>query len=662
LSNIYFDLVWWPNLVYNYMQNSTFLAAPFRFLEDRLVTNKKSVSSLIKVASMILAATCCVSVASADVSLVWSDEFNGTSLDPANWTAEFGNGCPSLCGWGNNELEFYRPQNVTVSGGNLVLTTLEQSYGGASYTSGKVHSRDKQFFLYGRFEMRAKIPTGGGMWPAFWMMPQDDVYGGWASSGEIDIMESSNGTTYVGGALHYGGSWPDNRSTSSSYSLGGANFADDFHIYAVEWEPDEIRWYVDGVLFSTRTSSQWYSDGAPGNPQAPFDQDFYIILNAAIGGNYTGCIEPECITASLPQQYLIDYVRVYQDTGNAAPDVSITAPLQGDNLSPGNITVNATASDSDGYVTKVEFYNGTTYLGEDTSAPYTFLWSSVTDGCYDLIAVASDDQGGTGSDSQSITVGSGCGQEPFPGSPFMLPTKIEAEDFDLGGEGIAYHDAYGGNQGGQYRTTEDVDIENCYDTGGGYSVGWIVTDEWMEYTVNVPVAGEYTIETRVSSLSAGGVFHLEFNGVDKTGDITAPVTGGWQTWTSVPTTVTLSAGIQVMRFVATTSGFNLNHFDILRDLSAVPPDNSGPRLTCWPNPFNAHVSLRLAGVNDGAQEIVIHDAKGRAVRHLNDEAVGGELTLSWNGCDDAGRSLPSGVYFARTTGQKQAKTRLVLVK
>ena len=98
--------------------------------------------------------------------------------------------------------------------------------------------------------MRAKIPTGGGMWPAFWMMPQDDVYGGWAASGEIDIMESANGTTSVGGALHYGGSWPDNTSTSGSYSLGGANFADDFHIYAVEWEPDEIRWYVDGVLYS----------------------------------------------------------------------------------------------------------------------------------------------------------------------------------------------------------------------------------------------------------------------------------------------------------------------------------------------------------------------------------------------------------------------------
>ena len=155
-----------------------------------------------------------VTPSAATFSLVWSDEFNGTSLDPANWTHDVGNGCPSLCGWGNNELQYYRTQNVTVSGGNLVLTAKAESYAGYSFTSGKVHSRGKQSFLYGRVEMRAQIPTGGGMWPAFWMMPQDDAYGGWAASGEIDIMESSNATTSVGGALHYGGNYPNNTSTS----------------------------------------------------------------------------------------------------------------------------------------------------------------------------------------------------------------------------------------------------------------------------------------------------------------------------------------------------------------------------------------------------------------------------------------------------------------
>jgi beta-glucanase (GH16 family) len=153
-------------------------------------------------------------------------------------------------------LEYYRTRNAAVSGGNLVITTKAETYGSNSCTSGKVTTKGKQSFLYGRVEMRAKLPTGGGMWPAFWMMPEADVYGDWAASGELDIVESANGTTTVGGALLYGGGYPANTSTSSSYSLGGTNFADAFHIHAVEWTPDAIRWYVDGVLFATRTSAQ----------------------------------------------------------------------------------------------------------------------------------------------------------------------------------------------------------------------------------------------------------------------------------------------------------------------------------------------------------------------------------------------------------------------
>ena len=186
--------------------------------------------------------------AAATWSLVWSDEFDGTSLDATKWTPDVGNGCPDLCGWGNSELEYYRTQNLAVTGGNLVITTRSEFYGGSAFTSGKITTRDKFGVTYGRIVMRAKLPTGGGIWPAFWMMPQDDVYGGWAASGEIDIMESANGTTTVGGALHYGGGWPDNTSTSGSYSLGGVNFADDFHEYAVEWEEDAIRFMEADVL------------------------------------------------------------------------------------------------------------------------------------------------------------------------------------------------------------------------------------------------------------------------------------------------------------------------------------------------------------------------------------------------------------------------------
>ena len=604
----------------------------------------------------------------ATYSLVWSDEFDGTSLNTANWAPDIGNGCPDLCGWGNNELQYYRSQNVSVTGGNLVLTTLNQYYGGSQFTSGKVTTRGKQTFLYGRIEMRAKIPTGGGIWPAFWMMPADDVYGGWASSGEIDIMESSNSTTSVGGALHYGGSWPDNTSTSGSYSLGGPSFADDFHIYAVEWEADVIRWYVDGNLFMTRYSSQWYSAGAPGNAQAPFDQAFYIILNTAVGGWYTGCTEPGCVTADLPQEFLIDYVRVYEDIDNLAPTVAITSPVRGDYPPAGDITIEATASDEDGAVDRVAFYNGTTYLGEDTTAPYTFTWTSVTDGCYEIVAKAIDDLGGEGTDTSDITVGAGCGQAPYLGSPFVLPVKIEAEDFDLGGEGIAYHDTYGGNNGGQYRPDEDVDIENCSDVGGGYGVGWIENGEWLEYTIQVPVAGDYTFEARVAALSKVGAFHIELDGVDVTGPIATPITTGWQTWTTVSATATLSAGTQIMRFVPTVTGFNVNYFEFFGDFAPVDPDlqSLGYALhPCYPNPFNPATTISFDLPNPAAVNLTIYDVAGKRVRTL----VAGETLATgrheelWNGRDQTGRVVPAGVYFYRLDAGDFSETRrMTLVK
>ncbi|MHC5183791.1 MAG: glycoside hydrolase family 16 protein, partial [Planctomycetota bacterium] len=225
------------------------------------------------IVTVVTLTVCCVDGYGA-YQLVWSDEFDGTSLNTDNWTIDIGNGDN---GWGNSELEYYRAENVSVSGGNLILEAREESYSGFDFTSGKVHTRDNQWFLYGRVEARAQIPRGSGMWPAFWMMPKYAVYGGWAASGEIDIMESKDETTYVGAAIHYGGAWPDNTYSSNSYSPGGINFGDAFHVYAIEWEPDEIRWYVDGILYYTRTSSQWYTNAAPSDPRAPFNQDFYII-------------------------------------------------------------------------------------------------------------------------------------------------------------------------------------------------------------------------------------------------------------------------------------------------------------------------------------------------------------------------------------------------
>lgn len=247
--------------------------------------------------------------------IVWSDEFNGDSLNLADWEYMIGDGCNyGICGWGNNELQYYRAENVTVQDGKLTIEAREESFGGKEFTSGRIRTYNKQDFLYGRMEAKIKVPTGGGMWPAFWMMPTDSVYGGWAASGEIDILETNNDTDFIQGTIFYGGQWPDQVHTWGIYQPPGVDFSEDFHVYTLEWEPTVMRWYVDGVLYSTKTSDQWYSDGAPENDLAPFDQEFHFLLNTAVGGYYTGCTDPECITAVFPQQMIIDWVRVYQKT------------------------------------------------------------------------------------------------------------------------------------------------------------------------------------------------------------------------------------------------------------------------------------------------------------------------------------------------------------
>lgn len=605
--------------------------------------------------------------ASATWSLVWSDEFNGTSLNTTDWNYDFGNGCPDLCGWGNNELQYYRSQNVTVSGGNLVITAKAENYAGYQFTSGKIHTRNKQSFLYGRMEMRAKLPTGGGMWPAFWMMPQDDAYGGWAASGEIDIMESINDADSVAGTIHYGGSWPANVHSGGTYAPG-VDYSADFHTFAVEWEPDEIRWYVDDVLYSTRTSAQWYSANAPENPRAPFDQPFYIILNAAVGGNYPGCTSPSCISADLPQEYVVDYVRVYQDIPNLAPTVEITAPQSGANPPAGDITIEAIASDADGTIQTVEFYLDGALLGSDTTTPYTWLWSGAADGCYTVTVRALDDLGAEATDGVDVTVGAGCGQASYLGSPTLLPARVQAENFDVGGNGVAYADATAGNSGNQYRTDEDVDIENCSDVSGGYNVGWVTPGEWLEFTVDVPAAGQYPIDVRVASQSTGGTFRIEFDGADATGEVTFGSTGGWQNWTTASTTAMVAPGVQVMRLVLIDGEFNVNWMHVWASVTSVEPELPAGAWTlhpCFPNPFNPSTTIAFDAPRAGAYSLVVHDVAGRAVRTLaaGETVEAGRHEIVWNGRDDAGRTVPAGVYYGRLVAAGQATTvRMALLK
>jgi beta-glucanase (GH16 family)/uncharacterized protein (DUF2141 family) len=239
--------------------------------------------------------------------LVWSDEFNGTVLDATKWEQQTGTGCPSLCGWGNNELEYYRPENTSVAGGLLTITAKAEVFGGANYTSSRIRSRLKGDWTYGRIEIRAKLPAGRGLWPAFWMLPTDNAYGVWAASGEIDLMEYlGHQRDRVLGTIHYGGSFPNNTFSSTTYvGPAGTDFSTGFHDFAFEWEPCEMRWYIDGVLYATKRD--WNSTAA-GYP-APFNKRFHLLINMAVGGNLPG--SPDASTV-FPQKLQLDYVRVYQ--------------------------------------------------------------------------------------------------------------------------------------------------------------------------------------------------------------------------------------------------------------------------------------------------------------------------------------------------------------
>jgi beta-glucanase (GH16 family) len=235
-------------------------------------------------------------------SLVWTDEFGGPEIDTTKWEHEVnGNG------GGNNELQYYTASkaNSYIKDGFLVIKGIKQNYKGKFYTSARLRTAKKADWTYGRFDIRAKLPVQQGIWPAIWMLPTDWVYGSWPQSGEIDIMEiigSKPGTLY--GTVHYGDPWPNNKWKSGILELpSGEDFSQKFHVFSVEWEPNEIRWYMDDSLYATRVPADLFPH------RWPFDQKFHMILNLAIGGNWPG---PPDESTTFPKYMWVDYVRVYK--------------------------------------------------------------------------------------------------------------------------------------------------------------------------------------------------------------------------------------------------------------------------------------------------------------------------------------------------------------
>jgi len=244
-------------------------------------------------------------------NIVWSDEFNGSSISPTNWTFENGNNG----GWGNNELEYYtsNPQNAYVSNGLLHIVALQQSDMGFSYTSARMKTQGLYSKEYGQIEFRAKLPSGFGFWPALWLLGTNITSVGWPGCGEIDVMENKGSAlANVQGSLHSGSD------ETAVYTLPNGGSVTDFHTYLLQWLANSIQWYVDGQLYETQTN--WSSSQGP--YPTPFNKPFFIIMNLAVGGNYIQSPAPTVSEVNsntvFPGEMQVDYVRVYD----------LTAPMQ----------------------------------------------------------------------------------------------------------------------------------------------------------------------------------------------------------------------------------------------------------------------------------------------------------------------------------------------
>ena len=281
---------------------------------------------------LLVGEVCAQNSPASQLNLVWNDEFNqpdGSSPNHAKWGFDTGNNN----GWGNNELENYttRTNNARIMNGQLIIEADQESLGGSSYTSARMKTQGKASWTYGRIEARIKIPRGQGMWPAFWMLGADINSVSWPACGEIDILENignNNNLKIAYGTIHGpasgGGDYNGGAGVQGKYTLpAGAALADDFHIYAVEWTTNQMKWFVDTNQYFAATPAS-----LPAGATWPFTAPQFVLLNVAVGGNFPG--DPDGTTV-FPQQMLVDYVRVYQQT----------APLQiSTTQSNGNIVLN----------------------------------------------------------------------------------------------------------------------------------------------------------------------------------------------------------------------------------------------------------------------------------------------------------------------------------
>ncbi len=459
---------------------------------------------------------------------VWCDEFDVDGLpDSDKWSYDVGGG-----GWGNNELQYYTEadlDNARVEDGNLFITAIKEPIESREYSSARLVTKYRGDWLYGRIQIRAKMPSGRGLWSALWMLPTDWRYGGWPDSGEIDIME------YVGydedrihGTIHTG-AYNHSLGTQIGFSRLETFVEEEFKVYEMVWEPGKIDLYVDGVKFAYFGYNPNANIDIENSDAWPFDQRFHLIMNIAVGGNWGGVQGID--NTIFPQSMVVDYVRVYQKDyagmDQATPSAISNLVLQ--EVSNNSIQIKWNHASDDVMVKQYDiFLNGSLKASTTVNGIYLTNLQPETEYNIDVIAV---DFADNRSDNTSLVVST---------LPVPYVTDIIQAEF--------------------YTEMSGIQLQDTLDEGGGKNVGWIDTGDFLTYRLRVEEAGTYRIIYRVASESGGAEIRLNLSFSTLA---TTPIdaTGGWQVWTDVTSTeFQLTPGVYTFTIRANTGGFNLNYF------------------------------------------------------------------------------------------------------
>jgi beta-glucanase (GH16 family) len=591
--------------------------------------------------------TCAANIVQAQrYELVWSDEFESNQLDTETWNVWRGSAF-------NNELQCYTDQskNISVSDGILRLTAHRESIRCGSilrsYSSGRISTDTLNAgWEYGRFEVRAKMPSGTGFWPAFWLMPARLI--DWPKGGEIDILEYRGNIVHeTNAAIHY---WREGcvgnsatcRVVEEKTKDTGLDLSQDFNLYALEWTPEKLVWFFNDEPYfevDLKTLSAEFN---------PFTGPFYIILNLAVGGNYLPNPTP---TTVFPQSYSIDYVRVFQDV-NEAPQVDLS-PIDTSFGAGESILLNPGLLDPDGSIIKADFYIDGELVGTVNEAPFSLELDPLMEGCYEVTVIATDNDGTQSplGNSITVTVGEGCINKAFGNEAPVIPTSIPMWRFNHGGQGVAYFDStpainLGTTDESVPRIFDAVDIKAVDYPDTDFAVFESVTGEWMRYTVDSPHAGKASILFTVSS-QVNSSFDVALNG-HIVGSFNRIRTGD-QIAERLLSDVDFIQGNNDI--IVTTRIGNLTWFTMdiatsspvsIEDLELLIPE-SVELLSAYPNPFNPSTQLQLHLPETDEIRLELFNISGSKVTEIHQ----GMLPSGLHRFQLDMTSYASGLYFVR---------------